>query len=35
MLFPTLDYFLFLPLVALVHWLLKSTPGRTTWLLLG
>jgi alginate O-acetyltransferase complex protein AlgI len=33
MLFATFDYFLFLPLVALIHWLLKSNPGRNAWLL--
>lgn len=34
MLFPTLDYFVFLPLVAAVHWVLRSNGLRTTWLLL-
>lgn len=34
MLFPTFDYFLFLPLVAAVHWLLRGVGLRTGWLLL-
>ncbi len=34
MLFPTFDYFLFLPLVAAVHWWLKGSGLRTGWLLL-
>jgi D-alanyl-lipoteichoic acid acyltransferase DltB (MBOAT superfamily) len=33
MLFPTFDYFLFLPLVALVHWVLRANGLRTAWLL--
>lgn len=37
-LFATFDYFLFLPVVAIVHWILPPQPGtgtaRTTWLLL-
>ncbi|MFZ5482256.1 MAG: MBOAT family O-acyltransferase [Myxococcota bacterium] len=33
MLFPTFDYFVFLPLVAAAHWLLASR-GARTWLLL-
>ena len=33
MLFPTFDYFLFLPLVALVHWALQRNGLRTGWLL--
>jgi D-alanyl-lipoteichoic acid acyltransferase DltB (MBOAT superfamily) len=32
MLFPTFDYFLFLPLVAVVHWLLQNNGWRTGWL---
>ena len=34
MLFPTIDYFLFLPLVAVVHWVLRANGVRTGWLLL-
>ncbi|MDP2311702.1 MAG: MBOAT family O-acyltransferase [Pseudomonadota bacterium] len=33
MLFPTFDYFLFLPLVAAVHWVLRANGVRTAWLL--
>ena len=33
MLFPTFDYFLFLPLVALIHWALRQNGLRTGWLL--
>ena len=32
MLFPTFDYFLFLPVVAALHWLLRSNGARTWWL---
>lgn len=32
MLFPTFDYFLFLPLVALAHWAIRTRAGRTWWL---
>ncbi len=35
MLFPTFDYFLFLPLVALVHWALQRNGLRTGWLLVA
>jgi alginate O-acetyltransferase complex protein AlgI len=35
MLFPTFDYFLFLPLVAAAHWLLVSRGARTTLLLVA
>ena len=38
MLFATFDYFLFLPVVAVVHWMLPAQPGtgtaRTSWILL-
>lgn len=34
MLFATFDYFLFLPIVAIVHWLLGSPFQRTSWLFL-
>ncbi|MSP54103.1 MAG: MBOAT family protein [Myxococcales bacterium] len=34
MLFATFDYFLFLPVVAVVHWLIGSPFGRTSWLFL-
>lgn len=33
MLFPTFDYFLFLPLVSLAHWALRANGLRTAWLL--
>lgn len=35
MLFPTFDYFVFLPLVAVVHWVLSRRGDRTAWLLLA
>ncbi|MDP2305746.1 MAG: MBOAT family O-acyltransferase [Pseudomonadota bacterium] len=35
MLFPTFDYFLFLPLVALAHWVLRANGHRTAWLLVA
>jgi D-alanyl-lipoteichoic acid acyltransferase DltB (MBOAT superfamily) len=35
MLFPTFDYFLFLPLVAVVHWVLRANGLRAAWLLLA
>lgn len=34
MLFATFDYFLFLPIVAIVHWLLGSPFARTSWIFL-
>ncbi len=34
MLFATFDYFLFLPIVAIVHWMLGSPFARTSWLFL-
>lgn len=33
MLFPTFDYFVFLPLVAAVHWVMRSNGLRSGWLL--
>ena len=33
MLFPTLDYFLFLPVVAVVHWMLRGVASRALWIL--
>ncbi len=35
MLFPTFDYFVFLPLVAALHWVLRATPARTGVLLVA
>jgi D-alanyl-lipoteichoic acid acyltransferase DltB (MBOAT superfamily) len=35
MLFPTFDYFLFLPLVSLGHWLLRGAGARSAWLLVA
>jgi D-alanyl-lipoteichoic acid acyltransferase DltB (MBOAT superfamily) len=35
MLFATFDYFLFLPLVAVVHWVLRANRLRTGWLLVA
>jgi D-alanyl-lipoteichoic acid acyltransferase DltB (MBOAT superfamily) len=35
MLFPTFDYFVFLPLVALIHWVLRARHARTAWLLVA
>lgn len=35
MLFPTFDYFVFLPAVAAIHWALGSRAGKTVWLLLA
>lgn len=33
MLFPTFDYFLFLPVVGLIHWVLQRRGARTAWLM--
>jgi alginate O-acetyltransferase complex protein AlgI len=33
MLFATFDYFLFLPVVAIVHWLLRDRPAQQAWIL--
>lgn len=35
MLFPTFDYFVFLPLVAATHWLMANNGLRTGWLLVS